>query len=263
MHEIIEVENVTKEDRYAVQLINMYTQLATIQAGELEREISVFGDPFDCGVMIRGIIDQLQLSSDSRELVLLDYKTRLSKSLPTEAQRKGTALQLMLYKCLLDRITCGVTGSELLFKHLKLNSSRVLTRGPLGYIHQCGLSSVLSSSGSSSPGDTCVTFGRVANSIMSLVVGLGLPLVTSLVVQYEHQESGEVLGVDHVEYDECWMEREVGRNLKFWEGEEPAEGVEVEEAWKCNSCQFKDVCVWQLRRKLENSPAALPSASKE
>ena len=260
MHEIVEVESVTKEDRHAIQLINMYIQLAAIQTGQLEREISVFGDPIDCGVMIRGIIDQLQLlSSNSRELVLLDYKTRRSRSLPSEAQRKGTALQLMLYKCLLDRITCGITKSELLLKHLKLNSSGVLTRGPMEYISQCGLSSIFSSSGSSSTEDTCLTFGRVANSIMSLVVGLGLPLVTSLVVQYEHQESGEVLGVDHVEYDECWMEREVERNLKFWEGEEPAKGVEVEEAWKCNSCQFKDVCVWQLRRRLESSPAALPS----
>ena len=259
VHDIVKVESVTAEDRWAVQLLNTYTQLAAVQAGGLEREISVFGDPFELGVLVRGVIDQLQFSLESGELVLLDYKTRQSRSLPSVAQKKGNALQLMLYKCLLDSTTCGVTKTELLSKHLHLNRDAVLTSGPVDYIRLCGLYSAFSSndsSGNSSSEETQLTFGRVANIVSSLVVGLGLPLVSSLMVQYEHQGSGEVLGVDSVEYDEVWMRRELEKNLEFWSGERAARGVEVEDAWKCQSCQFKEICVWNLRRRLESSPAA-------
>jgi exonuclease V len=81
-------------------------------------------------------------------------------------------------------------------------------------------------------------------------------MVGSLMVQYEHQESGETLGVDQVEYDENWAKAEMRKSLGFWSGERAARGVDIEDAWKCESCQFRDICVWRLRQKLEASPAA-------
>ena len=56
----MKVEKITKEDRWAVQLIDSYVQLASIMSGGLEREIAVFGDPFEMGILISGVIDQLQ-----------------------------------------------------------------------------------------------------------------------------------------------------------------------------------------------------------
>ena len=268
VHEIVKVASVTKEDRTAVQLVSTYVQLAAIKAGGLEREFSVFGDPFDLGVLVRGVIDQLQYSPESGELVLLDNKTRRLKSMPSPQQKRGTSLQLMLYKYLLDRMCLGFAKSDLLYKHLHLDQDTVLTKAPLEFIQQCGLSSLFSNvSSSPSPSKspsgalTRLKFGAVADCILSLIANLGLPLVSSLMVQYEHQASGETLGVDTVEYDEQWMRAEVEKSLEFWAGEREAHGVDIEEAWKCDSCQFKDICVWRLKRELENSPAAklLPS----
>lgn len=246
----------------AVQLINTYAQLATIKAGKIEREISVFGDPCDQGILVRGVIDQLQFSPENNELILTDNKTRRTKSIPGPKQKMGTRLQLMLYKYLLDYMLLGITKSTLLYDHLDLNQDAFLTSGPLDFIQSCGLGALFwdtkpDTSNSGSLGLPQLKFGTVVNSIMTHIAGLNLPLVESLMVQYEHQETGEVLGVDSVEYDEQWMKARVEDSLEFWRGERVARGVAIEDAaWKCGSCQFREICVWRLNQELENSPAA-------
>ena len=252
----------TPEDARAVQLIDTYTQLSSIKSaagevGGLEREISVFGDPFGLGVLITGIIDQLQYSPESRELTLLDYKTRQSNYMPGEAQKRGTALQLMIYKCLLDQLTCGATPMDVLSQHAKLDFDTVLSAGPIEHLKQLGLWGLLASSDDKpSPKDNDITFGRVVETISKLIAGLALPLVGTLLVHYEFQGTGEVIGVETVEYDEAWMKSQLENCLGFWMGKRKAKGVDIEDSWKCNICQFRDVCVWRMRKQLEYSPAA-------
>ncbi len=247
---------VTEEDRWAVRLLTTYSQLAAIKSGQLEREITVFGDPFSNGILIHGIIDQLQYSPSTGELTLLDYKTRYQKTMPSLEQKKGNALQLMIYKCLLDHLTCGMTPFETLRQHLSLDFSQSLSKGPAEHIEQCGLGNLFGGGLGGKDASVAVTFGEVAECVSKLIAGLELPLVSSLILQYEHQASGEVIGVDPVDYREEWMREEVASSLQFWSGERVAKGVEVEDAWKCRSCQFRDVCVWKKRRELEKLPAA-------
>ena len=301
----------TKEDKAAVQLINTYTQLSVVKTGGMEREVSVFGDPFESGVLVRGIIDQLQYFPEAGELILTDNKTRRAKSLPPTEQKKGTRFQLMLYKYLLDRMCLGLTKGELLYRHLNLERESCLTQGALNHIISCGLSGLFSdelgvaggltssqqgftegssisqqgigeglskgfSESNSSKQESNslpsgiigglsssqkrflegLTFGRVVDCILEHIAGLGLPLVGVLMVHYEHQGSGESLGMDTVEYNEQWMMGELKNRLGYWEGSRPAQGVDIESAWKCSSCQFRDICTWRLQGQLETSPAA-------
>ena len=301
----------TREDRAAVQLITTYTQLSVVKTGGIEREVSVFGDPFESGILVRGIIDQLQYCQETGELILTDNKTRRAKSLPPFEQMKGTGFQLMLYKYLLDRMCLGLTKGELLYRHLNLDRDSCLTQGALHHIISCGLSGLFSDqlgvgggltssqhgftegssisqqgigeglrkgfsesnssrqeSNSLRSGITGglpnsqkgflegLTFGRVVDCVLEHIAGLGLPLVGLVVVHYEHQESSKTLGMDTVEYDEQWMMGELKNRLEYWEGSRPAQGVDIESAWKCSSCQFEDICTWRLKRQLEASPAA-------
>jgi exonuclease V len=256
VHEIVKVQTVTREDRAAVQLVNTYTQLSVVRSGAVEREIHVFGDLFELGVLVRGVIDQLQYSPETGELILTDYKTRRSKSLPSAEQKKGTSLQLMAYKYLLDRMCLGLTKPDLLYNHLNLDREAVLTQGAVDYIQRCGLASLFSGE-SDSDGIAGLKFGTLADRILQNVAGLGLPLVGPLMVQYEHQKSGETVGVESVDYEERWMRSEVEKALEFWAGVRPALGVDVENSGlKCGGCQFRDICVWRLRKRLETSPVA-------
>ena len=256
MHELVKIPSVTKEDRMATRLITTYTQLTIVKSGQVERELAVFGDPFGLGVLVRGVIDQLQYSPTSGELILTDNKTRRSKSMPREEQKRGTSIQLMLYKYLLDHMCLGTTQSAVLYNHLRLDPDVRLTEGPMDYIRSCGISGLFSEL---SPTDCNekLKFGTLVDRVLQLIVGLGLPLVSSLMVQYEHQESGEILGIDTVEYDEQWMKTEVLRSIEFWDGVRPSRGADIEDSvWKCGSCQFRDICKWRLKRELEASPAA-------
>lgn len=258
VHDIVHVPSVTREDKWSVDLVNTYLQLATIKAGGLEREITVFGDPFGSGFLINGIIDQAQYSVESGELLISDYKTRRSRSLPQHSQSQGYSLQLMLYKSLLDGLTQGRTKIQLLNHSQNLSLSQQLTDGPLEHIAKCGLQSVLIKTG----GDEVTTFGAVAESVLRLIAGLQLPLVGGMTVHYEWQEDGEAIGTQTVEYNEEWMGAKVRASLEFWTGTREAEGVsDIEDVWKCRMCQFHDVCSWRWQKTLERSPAARGQSS--
>lgn len=263
------VKTVTREDKWAVDLVNTYAQLSTIKAGKLEREINVFGDPFDNDILIKGIIDQVEYSNG--KLTVLDYKTRKTNTLPSSAQKKGHALQLMIYKQMLDGLTCGHTDMKLLVKHLGLHFDLALSDSVLDYIEKCGLHSIFDSGQpraedpiSEKDNDrkrkryscSTITFGHLVKVISELIACLQLPLVTGLLIQYEYQKSGVVIGVEAVDYNEEWMKAMLEQSLSFWRGRRPASGVDIEDLWKCDHCQFRDVCVWRMKKVLESSPAA-------
>ena len=250
-HEIVEVETITKEDKYAVELLNTYIKLKSIKNGNIEREIRINGYPFDHMTLATGIIDQLQYCSGEGMLFLLELKTRKSRSLPGVEQKRGNALQLMLYKNMLDSLTQGRTNHCQFLDVMCLKSSMPLSFSVSEHISESGLTDQITTNPQH---PHIITLGQLANSISVLLTGLELPPVGTLLVQYEHQFSGDVLGVESVLFDEEWARKEVGFSLQYWLGERDARGVDIEESWKCGSCQFKDVCVWRKKQIIERSP---------
>ena len=258
VHEKVVIERETKEDDFAIKILNTYSQLELIRSGEkpVEREITVFGDPFGLGVLLTGIIDQLQYSVGENELVLLDFKTRRQKCLPGPAQQRQHSLQLMLYKSLLDGMTGGLAPLHGALRYLSLDPSAPLTAGPLQLIQTLGLSGPLLDE----DGET--TLQRVADVVHGLILGLRLPPVSTMLVQYEHQSTSEEIGMEVVEYNGAWARAELQASMEYWSGDRPAKGVDVEDSWKCWSCQYKDVCVWRMRQNLLKSPAAMKNENK-
>lgn len=253
------VATITPEDKWAIRLLTTYKQLAIIKEGNLEREISVFGDLFNTGILLNGIIDQLQYSRDKEELIVTDLKTRRTNTLPHGSQAMGHRLQVMIYKMLLDGMTRGHTKMDLLVEHLKLNFSTRLTRGVIRHIHETGMQSVFTPDEILCEEDlsTKITFGDFVQIISKLIQGLDLPPVSSLTIHYEHQGTNEVLGVDEVVFDEGWAKEMLESAVKFWMGDRESTGPDIEELeWKCGSCQFKSVCIWRKQKKLESSPYA-------
>ena len=248
------VQTVTPEDKWALQLLNTYKQLAIVKEGKMEREIAVFGDLFNSGILIKGVIDQLQYSTETQELVLTDLKTRRTHTMPGETQILGHKLQLMVYKILLDGLTRGPTKMELLAKHLKLNFATHLSPSITDHISDLGLQSLFSSE---TPDDILgLKFKEFVHTVSKLIRGLDLPPVTSLVVLYESQATNEVIGEEGAEFDEGWAREMLDYALQFWRGEREPKGPDIEDMWKCKSCQFQNVCVWKKQKELEVSPGA-------
>lgn len=264
VHVPVIVKTITPEDKWALRLLTTYTQLSTVKEGKLEREISVFGDPFNTGILLNGIIDQLQYCTDTQELIVTDLKTRRSNTMPGPSQLRGHKLQVMIYKLLLDELTRGRTDTPSLFtEHLKLNTSAVLTRGITNHICEIGMRSVFITLTSGDAIlceedlDPKITFGNFVQTVTTLIRGLDLPPVGALTIYYEFQETGEVLGVENVVFEESWVRETLESALKFWRGQRDPTGPDVEDLeWKCGNCQFRGICVWRRQKMLESSPCA-------
>lgn len=250
VHKPVSVVTVTREDHWAVQLLTMYQRLLIIKNGEIEREINVFGDPYGLGVAVTGVIDQAQYCLEDNSLILLEFKTRKQPSLPREEQMRGQKLQLMLYKNLLDGLTQGTTNYEDVFRLMKLNMSKPLSNGPLDFyqqLHIAGLFPKELTNGAS------LTLGEVVQTIKPLIVKLGLPEASCLLLHYQHQGSGQEIGVEMAVHDQSWAMKEVKKSLEFWLGQRESHGVDIEDAWKCATCQFAKVCVWKRKQETELS----------
>lgn len=252
VHERVVVKTVTREDKWAVQLLDTYKQLSIIKEGKMEREISVFGDLFNAGILIKGIIDQLQYSTETQELILTDLKTRRTNTMPGGTQILGHKLQLMVYKILLDGLTRGTTKMELLAEHLKLNFATRLSPSVADHISDLGLQELFTSE--TSDETLKLDFKDFVHTVSKLIRGLDLPPVTSLIVHYESQKTNEVIGEEGAEFDKGWAREMLNFALQFWRGEREPTGPDIEDMWKCETCQFKNVCVWRKQKELEVSP---------
>ncbi|KAF8340468.1 uncharacterized protein EI90DRAFT_2906604, partial [Cantharellus anzutake] len=54
-----------------------------------------------------------------------------------------------------------------------------------------------------------------------------------------------VIGSDKFQYDPHFLDAYVIRVLAFWRGQRDAEGVDIEDSHRCDSCGFRNGCEWR------------------
>ena len=74
------------------------------------------------------------------------------------------------------------------------------------------------------------------------------PLLTAeyLAPTYKHiaGTAKKSIGSKSFNFNAAFLRSYLEDNLAWWRGERPAKGVELQEAWKCRSCDFRDDCEW-------------------
>ena len=75
--------------------------------------------------------------------------------------------------------------------------------------------------------------------------------IENLVIEYSTQDKDEIFATQKVDYDENWLLSTVGKYQEYWLGNRFAQGVEIEEAWKCSMCSFADNCDWRKAKAAE------------
>ena len=78
-----------------------------------------------------------------------------------------------------------------------------------------------------------------------------LPCVTRLKINYTSQKDGHCFAEETVEYDETWVSNKIEYRLSYWNGKRTTEGVDIENAWKCQSCYYADDCIWRQTKSAE------------
>ncbi|XP_043860967.1 exonuclease V isoform X2 [Dromiciops gliroides] len=228
LHDLVNIHTSTKEDAWAVKLLNILSMVPILQSGGTIREFPVFGEIE--GVFLVGVIDELHYTSKG-ELELAELKTRKRPMMPLEAQKEKDRFQVSLYKCIFDAMVKGQVTSASLVHHMKLSPELLLGSQVQKHAHQGGF--------------TVKSFGDLLElAILSLTLS-DLPVIDALKIEYSHQETDAVLGTEMVVFEENRVREKLRHHLGYWTGLREPQGVDVKEAWKCRMCDYATICEWR------------------
>lgn len=206
----------------------------------------------------------------TKKVYLCDVKTRGVRNLPSGATFRPTKIQLMLYHRLLATLATNNVDFSILTARYGLDPLKTFSDSflaQIGGLHESSgqpfldAKSELDSSQESEPNwsqDSLATLLAHHNlsAIWSLMISefqLTLPdgadsLGKVLKAEYRSRDDGEILGSKTFAMDDLDLSAYINHEMEWWKGERQAEGVAVEEAFKCRSCEFADNCEWRIKK---------------
>lgn len=203
-----------------------------------------------------------------KRIYLTDVKTRSRPTLPNQAAMRPTVMQLMLYRTLFAALATNLVSADIIFARYDLDSSVGFTDA---FLHEVGSLDLWSEESGNSGGDSRLASSSQGHAFEELQHHNNLQLLWQLMVQeymatvtsddmvsellcarFVQASDGEVIGSKCFSFDQEALARYVRREMQWWKGERPAEGVDVEEAYKCRICEFAEECTWR-KDKIEEA----------
>jgi exonuclease V len=203
----------------------------------------------------------------SNKIYLCDVKTRSVRALPSEMAFRPTKMQLMLYHKLLSALATNNVDFSVLTDRYKLDASMVFSDSFIAQIGSLNDDTFYDTS-SELPGSQESIIKWSQDSMTTLLEHNTLSLLWSLMIsefqitlpegagslgnilkaEYRSRDTGDVVGSKIFAVDERELENYVDKEMEWWRGEREAQGVVVEEAFKCRSCDFAEDCEWRLKK---------------
>ena len=238
VHDVVKVKVESSEDIWAIKVLNLISSVQGFLNGvTLAREIPIFGTPFGEDIFIVGLIDELRFDPQTYTIDLQELKTRKFKSPPSRSQQGQHRLQVMLYKKLFDDLVKGQVSKQTVAKHLKLNLTKEFGEDVLKQIDGNLL--------------TCKNLNDLMDELFQKIQCL--TCISQIGIEYVHQESKQTICHHSLEYSDSELECIVKDYFLFWRGVRGSKGVDIEDAWKCQMCDFASVCEWRQRKAEEYS----------
>ncbi|XP_072548110.1 exonuclease V isoform X2 [Salminus brasiliensis] len=231
VHAVVPINTHSREDSFAIRLLNVLLMMPTLESGQCVREFPVFGVLE--GVCVMGVIDELSYNQKG-ELVLNELKTRRQDSLPGDAQAVGHCFQVGLYKLLFDALIKSEVRREHIVDHFKLRASPALGAEVQAHAARIGIQ--------------VATFGELVDTFFMVLSCSDVPCIDLLQVEYRHQDSSSLIGTRVVPFDEAQLRADLRGYLAYWTGQREPRGVDIEEAWKCRMCPYQEICDWRKNR---------------
>jgi len=226
-----------------------------------------------------GVLKNIRdLHKKTSKIYITDVKTRGVRSIPKGASFRPTLMQLMLYHKLLSNLATNQVNPDILFNRYSLDSnahfsdSFIAQIGSLNESYYDPLSSPSQSDSTPFSTQDSITVLLSHNSLRSLWTlmisefALTMPLGTKsignvLKAEYRAQTDGAILGIKSFLYDEDTVKGYLDDEMRWWKGQREAQGVCVEEAYKCGSCEFFEECSWR-KNKIEQATARARARTK-
>ena len=206
------------------------------------------------------------------KIYLTDVKTRGVKSIPKGASFRPTLMQLMLYHRLLADLATNKVDADVLFNRYGLDATAPFSDEFIAQVG--GLNEVFYDAPSdpsegqdfpvSSQDSVELLLGH--NSIRQLwglmiqefhrTMPAGINSIGNVLkAEYRDQADGAILGIKTFLYDAGVMQTYLDDELSWWKGERETQGVSIEEAYKCRSCEFAEGCTWRKAKVDEATQA--------
>ncbi|KAK7497440.1 hypothetical protein BaRGS_00011282 [Batillaria attramentaria] len=235
IHDFVKVKISSKGEKWAVHILNLLSAIQGFLSGiSVVREVPVFGDPFGTGDLFFGIIDELRFDQETYSVQLSELKTRKSERLPGKAQKKQHIFQVQVYKRLWDNLVRGEFSADHFLTKLSLTEE---ADQPLSdEIVQLMDASAISAE----------TLRQLLTNVLS--AAQSLVCISSTIIEYVQQDTGISIGQTKVQDDEERLLRAFHWCMEFWHGRREVQGVEIEEAWKCHSCEYASICEWRQQK---------------
>ncbi|KAG5939187.1 hypothetical protein E4U53_007858 [Claviceps sorghi] len=218
----------------------------------------------------------------SNKVYLADVKTRGSLAPVTKSVLRPAKIQLMLYHRFLSQIAAGELDFIGLYRRYGVDADNTFSDhflAQIGDIHdEVFHDSWMSDSDTNEVGESSGSEGAVAEhstssgqlkyhtlrELTSLVkeeIGRTFPrgqasLGQMLRVQYVHRDDGREIDVHDFPVSGQILDEYLKGYMGWWQGEREAMGVNIEEAFKCRTCEFADECSWRnakVEERMQNA----------
>jgi exonuclease V len=195
-----------------------------------------------------------------KTVYITDVKTRGVKSIPSGATLRPTYMQLMLYRKLLAALASNSVDADFVFARYNLDPLEPFSPVFISEVNRTGFDLPQSDSDGESPsvGDTHSTsMGELdvhnnLSALWSLMISefsRAIPFASIsnvLRAEFRWTRTGDIIGSHMFLYDDSVLTEYISSGMSWWKGKRTAQGVEVEEAFKCRSCDFADTCTWRI-----------------
>jgi exonuclease V len=285
VHKAVVIDATTTEDALGFRLWNMVQGLRTLRRTGITREFEIWG--VVDGLLVTGVIDEISftcpdggletedlssggsagmevtripacINSMPRKVYLTDVKTRRARNLPNSASFRPALFQLMLYHRFFSSLALGNFDANVLFRRHQVDMSANLSDSFISQVVALdGYNSGLAEKGRRGTEPLDLLLGN--NSVQSLwglvmrefqlTVPAGtLGIGNVLKVEYRSQIDGSIFGQKTFLHQDKLLDQYLADKMKWWRGEREGRGVVIEEAYKCQSCEFADACTWRVAK---------------
>ncbi len=163
----------------------------------------------------------------------------------------------MLYHFIVSLLSTGQVDADVVFKRYNLDSSAPFSDTLLAQLANLELDisddfglSLGFASGKQGQGSSPNLNGipMVIEFQETFREGSLMPLMSA---SFRYQADGSHLGIKSFLHDEEHLQKYASKVLRWWKGERAAQGVEIEDAFKCRICEFADGCDWRKAKEEE------------
>ncbi|OCL04793.1 hypothetical protein AOQ84DRAFT_345751 [Glonium stellatum] len=202
----------------------------------------------------------LDNSNQQRKAYITDIKTRTRMHLPQDSSLRGTLMQLMLYRLLLESLVTNAVPSDVIFARYSLKPLESFSSSFIAQIvaFDLHLQEDTPSSCSTSSRHELESHNNLS-ALWKLMIHEFSRAISSpsalgrvLKAEFRHSNTGEIIGNKTFAYDANILREYLIDEISWWKGERQARGVDVEEAFKCRMCEFSEECIWR-KEKVEEA----------